>query len=120
MKKPLDELVRAFGNEVVLQELAASRGDPDTGNVHAGKYFAAFDALYAEGDQGLHAATKLLRDERTNVRSVLEAELTSHAAPALTSYGFGEIPGLSSQFATETFGGSRSLSVELSSDRGGQ
>jgi hypothetical protein len=70
MKRPLDELVRAFGNEVVLQELAASRGDPATGNDHAGKYFAAFDSLYAQGDDGLHAATTLLRDERANVRSV--------------------------------------------------
>lgn len=75
MKEPLDELVRAFGNEVVLQELAASRGDPATGNVHAGKYFAAFDALYAQGDDGLRAATTLLRDERANVRSMAAALL---------------------------------------------
>ncbi|WNG32279.1 DUF2019 domain-containing protein [Archangium violaceum] len=66
--KTLEEWVEEFAQNVAAQTDSIWRGDAKTGNKHAKRYIAAFEALRAQGDAGREALAVLLTHPRMDVR----------------------------------------------------
>jgi hypothetical protein len=72
------ELVRVLREGVLAQGEAMRRGDATTGNKHAKRYIAAFQALRAMGDEGRDALVPLMFEGPKDVRSMAAAFLLRH------------------------------------------
>lgn len=92
--KELKELVREFAQNVAAQTDSIWRGDAKTGNKHAKRYIAAFEALRAQGDAGREALAVLLTHPRMDVRVSAAAYLlryrTAEARAVLEEAAKGE------------------------------
>ena len=74
----VQELVREFADCVAGQSEAIAKGDPILGNQFAKRFTAAFEQIRASGDEGRHALTTLLVDDRADVRVMAAAYLLRH------------------------------------------
>ncbi len=85
MSKSISALVAEFAKHVQAQTEAIAHGDAATGNRHADKYFAAWDALKDEyGDAGRDGLAALLGHPRSDVRVSAAALLLRHKAKEAT------------------------------------
>jgi hypothetical protein len=71
----LEELVEEFALNVDAQTKAMWRGDAKTGNKHADRFLAAFNALCAHGDVGRDSLATLLKHPNMDVRTTAAAFL---------------------------------------------
>lgn len=79
MTTRIDDLVREFASGVSSQTDAMRFGDSTTGNKHAKRYLAAFEALRRIGDEGRDALAALMAArERSDVRGMAAAFLLRH------------------------------------------
>lgn len=74
----VNELVKEFAGCVEAQNEAIARGDPNTGNIFAKRYIAAFEKLRTHGNDGRDALAALLADNRPGVRVMAAAYLLRH------------------------------------------
>ena len=90
----LEKLVEEFALNVEAQTKAIWRGDAKTGNKHADRYLAAFNALCAHGNAGRDSLAALFKHPNMDVRTTAAAFLlrcrTAEAKAVLEEAAKGE------------------------------
>jgi hypothetical protein len=80
----LEQLVKTFADNVMLQKETVRHNNPRAGNRYARIYGAAWDALRRHGDLGREALCALLDDERPDVRAMAAAHLLKYKTEEAT------------------------------------